>query len=372
LKKIERKGKVVLARALAPVLRASAVVPDRIEYSRIERLLIIRQHNQMGDMLLAVPALRGIRNRFPRARITLVAASINSEVMHGNPYVDEVLTWSKKRNWREPFAFFRFIAALRRRRFDMVIVLNTVSFSVTSMLLGAVSGAGLRAGSTSAPFGNDLTAVYYDIELPLPSKDELSRMHESEHNLYPLSAIGIEESDLSSILVPSGAQEEDCENFISAAFGTGARYAVVHPGAGKVQNIWPPERFAEVVDYLQEKHSIPSVAVRGPVDGEVFSRFLGSCRSSPQVISCPDIGFAGALMRRAALCICNDTGVAHIAGAVGARCIEIFGPTDPRRWKPVSDKVTAVRGSDTAMESVSTDDVITMIDRILTAGAGSG
>ncbi len=373
-KKFERSGKIALAGALAPLIGthgSSAPLPDP---GTVRNLLIIRQHNQMGDMLLAIPAFRGIRKRFPDARITLLAGSINSGVMQNNPFVDEVITWSKKENRKDPFALLRFIRGLRRQRFDILIVLNTVSFSVTSMLLGAVSGAAWRAGSTSIPFGTDLTSKYYHLELPLPSGEELALMHESEHNLYPLRALGIEENDLSSVLVPFEWEERGCRDFVAAAFGGGS-YAVIHPGAGKVQNIWPPENFAQVSGALLDRFSIPSVAVRGPVDDIFFARFLDACAVPPQVISCPTVGFLGALMRDAAVSVCNDTGVAHIAGAVGARCAEVFGPTDPHRWKPYSDTVVAVRPDDGKVTSVTTGDVLRAVDGLLAGtsvtGAGS-
>jgi ADP-heptose:LPS heptosyltransferase len=373
-KRFERRGKVVLAELLAPLTGTRGKVAPLPEPGEVKSLLIIRQHNQMGDMLLAVPAFRGIRKRFPNARITLLAASINSGVMRNNPFIDEVITWSKERNRRDPLALLRFIRGLRKQRFDVVIVLNTVSFSVTSMLLGAISGAAWRAGSSSLPFGTDLTSRYYHLELPLPGEDELALMHESEHNLYPLRALGIEESDLSSALVPSESEERGCREFTRAAFGEGP-YAVIHPGAGKVQNIWPPERFAEVSGALLEKYGIRSVAVRGPVDDIFFKRFLDACAPPPQVISCPTVGFLGALMRDAAVSVCNDTGVAHIAGAVGAGCAEIFGPTDPLRWKPVSDKVIAVKPDDGRIDSVTTAEVLRVVDGLLAGivtAAGSG
>ncbi len=373
-KKLERRGKIILAEALAPFLGTRGSKIPLPEPGTVENLLVIRQHNQMGDMLLAVPAFRGIRKKFPNARITLLAASINSGVMQNNPYIDEVIAWSKERSRKDPFALLRFIGGLRRRRFDVLIVLNTVSFSVTSMLLGAVSGAKWRTGSSSSPFGAGLTSKYYHLELQLPGEEELALMHESGHNLYPLRAIGIEETDLSSVLVPFEWEERGCREFTAAAFG-GGRYAVIHPGAGKVQNIWPPGRFAEISGALLERYGICSVAVRGPVDDVFFARFLEACGTPPQVISCPTAGFLGALMRDAAVSVCNDTGVAHIAGAVGARCVEVFGPTDPQRWKPVSDTVVAVRSDEGKVDSVTTGDVLKAVDGFLAGisvtGAGS-
>jgi ADP-heptose:LPS heptosyltransferase len=234
------------------------------------------------------------------------------------------------------------------------------------MLLGAMCGARVRIGSTSLPFGHDLSARFYSLELPLPDEAALARMHEGEHNLYPLAAIGVDERDLSSILVPTRAEELDCANFVQAVVPEGDRFIVVHPGAGKKQNVWPPHNFAAVVRGLHERFGLRSVAVRGPVDGEVFDDLLRASAPPPAVLSCPSVGFLGALMNRASLTLCNDTGTMHIAGAVGARCIAVFGPTDPARWKPACDCVLAVRAPDGRVTSVTADEVLSRAVSLLT------
>ena len=358
LKGIEKRGKIALARWAAPLLGARRAAAEEVLQHEPERVLVIRQHNQMGDMLLAVPAFRALRRRFPRARISLVAAPINGAVMENSPYIEEVLIYAKERNRRNPLGLVRFLAAIRRRRFDLVLVLNTVSFSITSMLLASISGARYRIGSSSAGFGHDLSKIFYDIELPLPTAGELSAMHESDHNLYPLAAIGAFEDDKTSLLVPTDAEEQDAEAFARAVRGPSGDFIVVHPGAGKKQNIWPPERFAEAALRLCGEAGAGIVAVKGPVDREVFGRFISSCQRVSAVLSMPSVGFLGAVMKRAAVTLCNDTGIMHIAGAVRANCCAVFGPTDPVRWKPVNENVVAVRGANGDVDSVSVEAVV--------------
>ncbi len=372
LKRIEKRGKIALARFCSLFLETHRIAPEHLSRRAINRILVIRQHNQMGDMLLAVPALRGLRRRFPHARISLLAASINTDVMLNNPYIDEVLTYAKESHNRRPTRLLRLIVELRRKSYDVVIVLNTVSFSITSMLLAWVSGAAIRIGSTSRPFGHDITRSFYHIELPLPSAEELTRMHESEHNLYPLSVLGIRESNLSSIVVPLEEEVGDCDRFVSAAVTEGSRFVVIHPGAGKKQNIWPPERFAAVARVLRERYSLEAVVVRGPVDGRAVDDLLRARITPPAVISCPTPGFLGALLRRASLTLCNDTGVMHIAGAVGARCVAVFGPTDPARWKPVGENVVAVRARDGCVASIGVDEVLRAAEELLSGGDSAG
>jgi ADP-heptose:LPS heptosyltransferase len=358
IKRIERVCKLALARFISLFLSRRRITARELDHLDVSRLLIIRQHHQMGDMLLAVPAFRGLRRRFAGAKITLLASPINAACMQRNPSVDEVLVLPRKKGLRNFFELVRFIAELRRRRFDAAIVLNTVSFSVTSMLLAVASGARLRIGSTSEPFGHDLASRFYHLELPLPPREELAAMHESVHNMYPLSAIGVQASDLTSLFIPSEEDERECEAFIAASFGAGGRFIVVHPGAGKARNVWPGRKYAEAVRVLGDRFRSGIVATGGPADAAALEAFLEACIDRPFVLPCPSVGFLGALMKRSVLTLCNDTGIMHIAGAVGARCIAVFGPTDPARWKPVNKTVVAVRGKDGNVESVSVDEVI--------------
>jgi len=366
-KGIEKAGRRVLARIISLFLSRRRVTA--VEFSRLEvaRLLIIRQHHQMGDMLLAVPAFRGLRARFDSAKITLLASQVNAPCVQGNPFVDEVLVLPRKKGLRRFWDLVRFIVELRRRRFDLAIVLNTVSFSVTSMLLAVASGARLRIGSTSQPFGHDLTSRFYHLELPLPSPEELAAMHESEHNLHPLSAIGVRGTDLTSVFVPPAEDERECERFIAASFGAGGTFIVVHPGAGKPQNVWPGSRYAEAARILGKTFGCGVVAVGGRADTATLAAFLGACVDRPFVVSCPSLGFLGALLKRSTLTLCNDTGVMHIAGAVGASCVAVFGPTDPARWKPVNETVVAVRGKNGSVDSVSVAEVVAAATALLRA-----
>lgn len=371
LKKLEKRGKIALARLIAFFVRVEKIGPEDLENIRIEKLLVIRQHNQMGDMLLAVPAFRGVRRRFQNAHISLVAAPINTDVMLNNPYVDEVFLYAKYKHRLRPDRLIHFIRLLRGRRFDAVIVLNTVSFSITSMILAVVSGAAIRIGSTSGPFGHDLSSRFYHLELPLPTSDELAAMHESEHNLYPLAAIGIHETDLSSVLVPSREEHDRCERFIAASFPGGEDFVVIHPGAGKQANIWPTSNFAEVYRLLKTKYRLEAVVVRGPADRHAFDSFLRFSEYPRVALSSPSVGFLGSLMRKAALTLCNDTGVMHIAGAVGGHCVAVFGPTDPSRWKPAGDHVVAVQSSDGRIESISVGEVFSAAEKILESLPGN-
>ncbi|MBN2070408.1 MAG: glycosyltransferase family 9 protein [Candidatus Krumholzibacteriota bacterium] len=364
-RKSEKRFKVILARLFSGVFSGGRLSPGEFRAMRIERLLVIRQHDQMGDMLLAVPALRALRKRYPTAMITFLASDVNSGVMQNNPYIDELIVWPKKLRASNIFALFGFVRALRKACFDAVIVLNTVSFSVTSMILAAISGATVRVGCSDVKFGHGLSSLYYHLELPLPTEAEIGGMHEGTHNLFPLRSVGIEDDDLSSVIVPTGSQIREAEMIMAAVDPKKKGFAMIHPGAGKEKNRWPVERFASVGRKLLEEYQIPVIAVRGPSDLEASDRLIEQYGEIPLLLSSPEAGLLSEIMRRSVVTICNDTGVMHIAGASGARVVAIFGPTESLRWKPASCSVTAIESRDGDISSVGEDEVFGVISSLL-------
>jgi ADP-heptose:LPS heptosyltransferase len=348
IKTIERKGKRFLVRVTTSVIRTRAMTREEVLANAPRRILVVRQHHQMGDMLLAVPAFRAIKESYPEAEVTVLTGRINRDVLVNNPYVDQLLTYDISR----PLGFFAVVRAMRARRFDWVIVLHTVSFSFTSALLGLLSGGRIRIGSTSAPFGNRMSEAFYHYELPLPEPDKLEKMSESEHNLYPLSDLGIHTDNLAPLIVPTETNEAWASQFVADHSARKPVCLVVHPGAGKTENIWPPERFAEVVNRIAGRLDIAVIVVEGPRDAETAQRFSGLIEAPTAIARHRPIGDAAALMRQGDLVLCNDTGVMHVASAAGARTLAVFGPTDPVRWAPRCDNLHIARSEDGTLASI--------------------
>lgn len=339
VKTIERRGKRFLVRAASRLVKTSPMSAQEILALRPRRVLVVRQQNQMGDMLLATPAYRAIKESLGAPEVGVVSARINRDVLLNHPYVDRVFTYHN----RDPLGAARMIRDIRRARYDLAIVLHTVSFSFTSALIGFFSGARVRVGSTSDPFGHALGGAFYHLELPLPSKDELARMNEAEHNIYPLRALGIDTADLSPVMTPSSANAGFARDFFERTTKPGRKRIVVHPGAGKTENVWPPERFAEVVNRLGDRIEADFCVVKGPRDERHVEDFKRAAKVPFTILEGRPIGDVAAVLREADLVLCNDTGIMHVACAVGARTLAVFGPTDPVRWAPRSPNLEVIR-----------------------------
>ena len=364
VKSIERSGKRGLMRFVGSFLRARRMTPDEFRAQRFERILVVRQHNQMGDMMLATPALRAIRETYPRATIGIVTSTLNRGVLANSPFVDHVFTYDKRR----PGSHLAMLHALRREHFDLAIVLHTVSFSFTTLMLGMLSGASTRIGSTSSRIGDALTGSYLNITLPLPTPEQLATMNEAEHNLFPLRYVGITTNDLSPLIVPGEASER----YASDSWRSDDLKLAVHPGAGKAENIWKPENFATVVDALARKHTLSLLIIQGPADAETVRRFQSACETPGTVVKGRSITDVAALLKRADLVLCNDTGVMHVACAAGARVLAIFGLTDPVRWAPRSPGLRIVRAPGGDLRALEPATVVREAEDYLRVGnAGS-
>ena len=241
IKRLERRfkrGMIGLLARLSPsrVLDRTALSP-----ASLKRVLVLRPHNERGDMLLMVPLLRAVRAGFPEAEISLLASTVNGSVMKRNPFVDRLLIADLHRLRSRPWEWFALTRRLRALRPDLAILPHTVSYSVTSAILTRLSGAPLRLGTDSRSFGHAASKVGLNLVVPHPGED----MHETERNLSLLRWWGITTEDLSPLYVPSSAEREFAASVVRKIAPHGVRI-MLHVGAGKVANRWPAENFAEL------------------------------------------------------------------------------------------------------------------------------
>lgn len=327
-----RRAKQLLMRPLARLLRREPLAPTALPKLRPARIVVVRQHNQMGDMVCATPALRAIAETWPGARVALVTSPVNAGVVRNNPHLARVLVFEKRLS-RLP----SFLRELRAWRADLAIVPSSVSFSLTSALIGLCSGARHVTGADSRAYGWDFSARCFSLVMPaFPVVDRPA----VEHSLAPLRAVGIDTRDTSTLMVPSGAERAEAAA-IMRAHGLADGFWALHPGAGKRQNAWPAERFAALARRAAAAGR-QVLVLHGPADGAALAAFEPPAPGLLVAPPCP-VGTMAALLERADRLLCNDTGVMHVAGALRVSTLALFGPTDPALWKPPADEVRALR-----------------------------
>jgi ADP-heptose:LPS heptosyltransferase len=141
---------------------------------------------------------------------------------------------------------------------------------------------------------------------------------------------------------------------------TTKRFVAIHPGSGALEKCWPIFRFAEVIKRLWEQNH-PVLLLSGPADTERVKDLLKQLSLPPtpemfRMLSCaPLLEVAQHLQQ----CLCylgNDSGITHLAAILGVPTVAIFGPTDPKIWRPVGPFVKVIQGY--MLEDVTVDEVL--------------
>lgn len=353
---VRREIKRAASGAVARLWRRPRLAPDGLTALRPRRILIARPHNQMGDMVCATPLFRAVRETWPEAETALICAPVNHDVVRHNPHLDRILLFDKRACTR-PGPLLEFVRGMRRFGADLALVPNSVSYSVTSAALAALSGARWIVGCDSTPFGFDVSRHAYS--LVLPSYPVMDR-HAVDHHLAPFEAAGVTTSDRSTLVAPAAAERDRAAAIAATVPGDGPLW-LLHPGAAKPANLWPVERFAEMVRRVTAAGR-RLLVLQGPADGAVLARLReelaarpapgpGAWRELPTVT----VGVVAALLEACDRFLCNDTGLMHVAGAVGAPTLALFGPTDPALWAPRHPALKALRGPDGRTDSLDAD-----------------
>jgi ADP-heptose:LPS heptosyltransferase len=324
------------------------LMPSEIQKGKIKRILVVRPHDQLGDFLLSTPALRALRNHFPEARIGIVVRSYSADAMQNHPCVDEIIIFYENMlQW----TFKRTVLLARQliHNWDLAVVLSSESHSLTSDLLATVSGARYILGSAQRPFPGCSRNFLYNLIAP----DLNSNGHQSERNVHIVRYIGAETSNLSEMIYITDQEKKKIQSEYNHIYHEN-RFPVIglHVGANKKENRWPIHCFCELAERLHEKYRFQIVAFWGPKEEDLGRRFLRQVRFKPGWIEPSSLRRQAVHFSLCDLVVCNDTGIMHLCAAVGTPLVAVFGPTDPKYWKPIGNQFIAVRSKDKNTESV--------------------
>ncbi len=350
-------------RAVIAVLRL--IAPQRsgstASSAKPRSILVIRQHNQMGDMLCAVPLLRALRNAHEHARIVLMTSSANHEVMSGNRYLDDTVLYDKRmflgKAWLRLGTLVSFIRTLRSMSFDQVIVPATVSMSFTSDLFAFLSGAPDRIGPESIDGKENPSGFVYTERVPLDWREEPHR-HQTLRNLDIVRSRNVQTTDLSSEISLSKDERAEGKAFVSDIKKDGLPVIAYHPGAGKVPNQWPADRFSSLANHLAREWNSVTIITAGPMDAIAVQSMISGLRCRYQLLDNKTLRFVASVLAEVDLVISNDTGIMHVGGAVGTPVLSLFGPTDSGQWAPLGDMHRCLSGTGGKIDEISLDQVI--------------
>lgn len=353
LERLEQAIKKIVVFVLRLLFRSFP--PKNISLEHVQAVLVVRQHDQLGDMLCAVPLLRALRTRFPDAHITLIANPVNYDIMRHHPYVNEVLNYDKQLFFRKPGRLFEFYRAMRKHRYDLAVVPVTVSISLTSNVLALLSRASLRVGAERLAEKDNPASFLFHVTSKLDWSEDPHR-HQTQRNLDIVRPLGISTNELHHLIGITDDERADASRFL-ASFKAGRSTLIgFHPGAGKIGNRWPAEHFATIANMLYERFSVGVVITSGPMDDEPVHTMLRHIHPSYLIVRRKPIREVAAIISHLSLFITNDTGIMHVAAGVGTPTLSLFGPTDPKQWAPLGEKNRYIQSDDGDIHSITVDE----------------
>jgi ADP-heptose:LPS heptosyltransferase len=290
----------------------------------------------LGDLLCVVPALRALRTAWPAAELTYIG--LPGTEWFAERFAVYIDRFEPLRAWSglpetadDPLEQDAFARRMRARRFDVAFQLHGDGHVTNDLIasLGARRTAGLA--QAGAPRPDDRT---------FPDVPDAS---EVERTLLPVRAAGVTTDDR-RLAWPE--HPFDLRGLLGLEQDT---YAVLHAGASLPSRRWDPAGFALVADALARLGL--EIVLTGVAAEAAITRRVAQATTAPTVdlAGALDLGGAAALIRRARLLVTNDTGVSHLAAAVGTPSVVVFTVTDPMRWKPEGPIHVAVR-ADPALE----------------------
>jgi heptosyltransferase-1 len=290
------------------------------------KILMIRM-GAMGDIVHTLPAAATLRRAFPDAEIDWLVEEHWAALLAGNPHVSSVMTL-RRRNWA---ALLRAVGDLRRRQYDCVIDFQGL---MKSAAIAGLCGAAQVIGFETQALRERPAAMAYRRQVAVPMD-----AHVVEKNLALAHALG-----------NSGPPMEDVMEFPLPS-KSGATppfpgdYLAVSPSAGWAAKRWPAEKFAELIKRVDREMGWPSVVNCGPGEEELAAQIVAHTQPDRARIVHGDLSTLIGLAQRARAFVAGDTGPLHIAAALGTPVVAVFGPTNPRRNGPYSQRSRVVRAA---------------------------
>jgi lipopolysaccharide heptosyltransferase II len=296
-----------------------ALLSILLNLENINRILVIKLR-AIGDVLLSSPVIQNLRDFFPNAIIDFLTEKYAADVIVGNPWISEVLTFDRKSD-----SAVGIIRSVQRKKYDLVIDLFS---NPRSAIITGLSGAPTRVG-----FPFRWRKYAYNIIIP-PNNGNI---HNVEFNLEVLRRLEIPVHHLEPYFPLSEQSRKFAEDWISRQPFQGKTLVGLNPGGGWTTKKWGLEHYARLGDLISERHKGAIILLWGPGEEQEASFVHQEMKSQSYLIPRTTLSQLGAIIDRCGIVVSNDSGPMHIAAALKVPTLGIFGPTNPIQQGPYGE-----------------------------------
>jgi ADP-heptose:LPS heptosyltransferase len=306
------------------------------------RNILVIDFGQLGDVVMSLPALRAIREKFPYAKITIAVGKPGKELLNLCGYANEILEVDRVALRDGPTLISigrigKFVSQVRKQKFDFVIDLH--SYYETN-ILGFLSGASHRLYSRRENRSLDFLASFH----PRPAKENPAA-HLVDRYLDMLKPLGIENVPRIPVLQTSPPDDNAVEGMLKKEKAQSRELLVgMFPGAGNASRVWPLEKFVEVADHLIRNDRVRVIVFAGPEERALVPQMRSVFPTGTIFFDRLTIPQLASAQARLTLFISNDTGPAHIAAAVGTPVVVILDRPDLNSFTPVGEQNRFIGG----------------------------
>ncbi len=302
------------------------------------RKILIRSANWVGDAVMSLPAIASVRLTFPQAKIFILAKPWVAEIFHQNPVVDQVFLYESRGIHQGLRGKWHLARQLKKESFELALLLQN---AFEAALISFLAGIPRRAG-----YDRDGRGLL--LSHPVPVDRKIKKIHQVDYYLRLVESLGFQGAErIPSLKVSEEGQEEAKRRLQSLGLKESQGLVGISPGAtyGSAKQ-WFPERYGALADRIARNLRVPILIFGSEGDKEVASQVCQNARVSLiDLTGRTTLGQAMALISRCRLFVTNDSGLMHVAAALGIPVIAIFGSTDPERTGPLGEVCRVVRKS---------------------------
>ena len=327
-----------------------------------KNILIIRQHNQLGDLLESVSLFRAIKEKYPQSKATLIVSPVNYSGLIKNKFIDVPFIFDKKKLLLPTYLFKLY--KILRKEYDAAIVPVTVSISFTSNILCRFSNSKIKIGPRSLDGKQNESAYLFNNLVNIDWRN-FPDSNVSERILDIVRPFGIDTNNFHSEISYDERDVESANKFLKE-MNVASKDILIgfHCGAGKKQNRWSLLKYVELMQLLKNDFNAKMYLTGSDADEEEISYILKHVPYALGLFLNKLIPEVAALISKSSLFISNDTGIMHVAGTTNTPQISIFGPTNPLNWAPIGVNKYYIRKSD-LIDDVTLEDVYGLCKSVL-------
>jgi heptosyltransferase II len=302
--------------------------------------MIVRATNWVGDAIMALPALRALRGRFPEAHVSVVARPYVADIYRDQNICDQLVAYDPRAAHAGLSGRERLAEELRSQKFDVAVLLQN---AFDAAWLAWRAGVHERIG-----YARDGRSVLLTKAVPVPRPGEIPA-HEQFYYLELLRRAGLVDNPTGENFISLNVNQEAKRRAGAQLASAGARADAMRIAVGAGASYgsakcWPPERFAHVADRLTAEFDADVILFGTAAENPVTAAIASAMKHPPiDLAGKTAIAELPALLSQCHMFIGNDSGAMHVAAAVGLPVVAVFGPTDPGGTAPVTPRCTVVQ-----------------------------